>query len=213
MCAARWASSRARARSGRSRRSGGRAWTRVREADGAPGQWYLHLFAEQQPDLNWDNEEVRTSFEEILRFWFELGVDGFRIDVAHGLVKAEGLPDVGYPEGDAAMLMAWEHDDHPHWDVDEVHDIYRGWRALAEGYAEERIFVAGGFAEVTAERCTVLAEQALPIGEIDRSAVEADLKDAREDLADAKSDQERAAAEAAIAVAEAKIAAVETTVY
>ena len=81
------------------------------------------------------------------------------------------------------------------------------------GKVEERIFVAGGFAEVTAERCTVLAEQALPIAEIDRGAVEADLKDAREDLADAKSDHERAAAEAAIAVAEAKITAVETTVY
>ena len=81
------------------------------------------------------------------------------------------------------------------------------------GKVEERIFVAGGFAEVTAERCTVLAEQALPIAEIERGAVEADLKDAREDLADAKNDQERAVAEAAIAVAEAKIAAIETTVY
>jgi F-type H+-transporting ATPase subunit epsilon len=81
------------------------------------------------------------------------------------------------------------------------------------GKVEERIFVAGGFAEVTAERCTVLAEQALPIAEIERGAVEADLKDAREDLADAKNDQERAVAEAAIAVAEAKITAIETTVY
>jgi F-type H+-transporting ATPase subunit epsilon len=81
------------------------------------------------------------------------------------------------------------------------------------GKVEERIFVAGGFAEVTAERCTVLAEQALPIAEIERGAVEADLKDAREDLADAKNDQERAFAEAAIADAEAKITAIETTVY
>jgi len=88
-----------------------------------------------------------------------------------------------------------------------VIDVYEGNRV------SERIFVSGGFAEVTAERCTVLAEQALPIAEIDRGAVEADLKDAREDLADAKSDHERAAAEAAIAVAEAKITAVETTVY
>ena len=78
---------------------------------------------------------------------------------------------------------------------------------------DERIFVSGGFAEVTAERCTVLADQAVPISAIDRGAIEADLKDAREDLADAKNDLERAAAEAAIAVAEAKITAVETTVY
>jgi F-type H+-transporting ATPase subunit epsilon len=95
-----------------------------------------------------------------------------------------------------------------------ISEVRPGVIAVFEGgKVEERIFVAGGFAEVTAERCTVLAEQALPIGEIDRGGVEADLKDAREDLADAKSDQERAAAERAIAVAEAKITAVETTVY
>jgi len=95
-----------------------------------------------------------------------------------------------------------------------ISEVRPGVIAVFEGgKVEERIFVAGGFAEVAAERCTVLAEQALPIGEIDRGSAEADLKDAREDLADSKSDQERAAAEAAIAVAEAKIAAVETTVY
>jgi F-type H+-transporting ATPase subunit epsilon len=86
-------------------------------------------------------------------------------------------------------------------------------RVFAGREVKERIFVAGGFAEVTAERCTVLAEQALPIAEIDRGAVETALKDAREDLAEAKNDHERAAAEAAIAVAEAKISALETTVY
>jgi len=95
-----------------------------------------------------------------------------------------------------------------------ISEVRPGVIAVFEGgKVEERIFVAGGFAEVTAERCTVLAEQALPLGEIDRGSAEADLKDAREDLADAKSDQERAAAEAAIAIAEAKITAVETTVY
>ena len=82
-----------------------------------------------------------------------------------------------------------------------------------DGKVDERIFVAGGFAEVTGERCTVLAEQALPIAEIDRALAESDLKDAREDLVDAKNAHERAVAEAAIAVAEAKIAALETTVY
>ena len=82
-----------------------------------------------------------------------------------------------------------------------------------DGKVDERIFVAGGFAEVTGERCTVLVEQAMPIAEIDRALAESDLRDAREDLDDAKNDHERAVAEAAIAVAEAKIAALETTVY
>ena len=71
---------------------GGPAWTRV-----ADGSWYLHLFDPGQPDLDWTNAEVVAEFESVLRFWFDQGVDGFRIDVAHGLVKAEGLPDVGTP--------------------------------------------------------------------------------------------------------------------
>ena len=72
---------------------GGDGWTRVTEADGTPGQWYLHLFDVKQPDLNWDNPEVGDEFESILRFWLDRGVDGFRVDVAHGLVKEQGLPD------------------------------------------------------------------------------------------------------------------------
>ena len=118
---------------------GGPAWTRVVEPDGRPGQWYLHLFTPAQPDLDWTNQEVRDEFASIMRFWFELGVDGFRIDVAHGLAKAPGLPDFG--------AVAWppppgEHVDHPHWDRDEVHEIYREWRALGDAYAEPRVFVA-----------------------------------------------------------------------
>ena len=68
---------------------GGNAWSR------APGdsQWYLHLFDRKQPDLNWDHPEVRAEFEDVLRFWLDRGVDGFRVDVAHGLIKAPGLPD------------------------------------------------------------------------------------------------------------------------
>jgi alpha-glucosidase len=118
---------------------GGPAWTRVNEADGRPGQWYLHLFAPEQPDLNWSNPEVVADFEETLRFWFGRGVDGFRIDVAHGLVKAEGLPDLGatmWPPVSAARV------DHPHWDRDGVHEIYRMWRALADSYEDPRVFVA-----------------------------------------------------------------------
>ena len=115
---------------------GGTAWTRITEPDGQPGQWYLRLFAPEQPDLNWNNPEVHADFETTLRFWFDRGVDGFRIDVAHGMVKAEGLPDVGHalPEPPTSA--------HPHWDVDGVHEIFREWRTIADTYAAPRIFVA-----------------------------------------------------------------------
>ena len=118
---------------------GGPAWTRVAEADGQPGQWYLHLFTPEQPDVDWTNPDVRDEFDETMRFWFELGVDGFRIDVAHGLIKAEGLPDVGsivWPPVSSEVV------DHPHWDRDDVHDIYRSWRTLADTYDDPRVFVA-----------------------------------------------------------------------
>jgi Alpha amylase, catalytic domain len=72
---------------------GGPAWTRVKTADGTDGQWYLHLFAAKQPDFNWENPQVRTEFENVLRFWLDRGVDGFRVDVANALIKAAGLPD------------------------------------------------------------------------------------------------------------------------
>jgi alpha-glucosidase len=116
-------------------RFGGSAWTRVTGADGRPAEWYLHLFAPQQPDLNWDNPEVVAEFESILRFWLDRGVDGFRIDVAHGLAKHPELPDVGPVDDDDVR-------DHPHWDRDEVHEIYRGWRRVSDGYDGERKFVA-----------------------------------------------------------------------
>ncbi len=122
---------------------GGRAWSQVTEADGGPGEWYLHLFAPEQPDLNWDNDEVRADFDATLHFWFQRGVDGFRIDVANSLVKEPGLPDVagrGFPS-QAEMLDAnWT--EHPFWDRSEVHDIYREWRRIADAYAEPRVFVA-----------------------------------------------------------------------
>ena len=111
---------------------GGSAWTRV-----ADGQWYLHLFAPGQPDLNWDNPEVVAEFKDVLAFWFDKGVDGFRIDVAHGLVKAKGLPDGG--SGDA---LVQHNSAHPAWDQDGVHEIYRGWREVANRYVPERIFIA-----------------------------------------------------------------------
>ena len=125
---------------------GGAAWTRITEPDGRPGQWYLRLYAPEQPDLNWQNPQVRAEFEAILRFWFDRGVDGFRIDVAHGLAKADGLPD----RGDAPWPLppmpehgfADEEDVHPHWDRAAVHEIYRDWRRVADSYPDRRVFVA-----------------------------------------------------------------------
>ncbi len=118
---------------------GGTAWTRVTEADGQPGQWYLHLFDARQPDLNWSNSEVVEEFHDILRFWFDRGVDGFRIDVAHGMAKDPDLPDLG--SDDESLMTAPDRPRHPHWDRDEVHEIYRGWRAVADSYADPRVFV------------------------------------------------------------------------
>jgi alpha-glucosidase len=117
---------------------GGRAWTRVTDGDGQPGQWYLHLFAREQPDLDWTNPDVREEFAATMRFWFELGIDGFRIDVAHGLAKAAGLPDL---DGVVWAPAGGEWVEHPHWDRDEVHEIYRAWRTLADGYEDPRVFV------------------------------------------------------------------------
>lgn len=137
---------------------GGPAWTRVTEADGTPGQWYLHLFDSSQPDFDWTNEEVREEFRRILRFWLDRGVDGFRVDVAHGLVKEEGLPDwtppadagsMGGAGGTAASGVTLEPEisdepgDHaPYWGQDGVHEIYRDWRALLDEYPGERILAA-----------------------------------------------------------------------
>lgn len=116
---------------------GGPAWTRTTDASGRPGDWYLHMFAPAQPDLDWTNGEVRAEFEDILRFWFDRDVDGFRIDVAHGLSKSPGLPDVE-PLPPGPTHNHW----HPAWDQDGVHDIYRGWRKVSDSYDPPRIFVA-----------------------------------------------------------------------
>ncbi|GHF32462.1 alpha-glucosidase [Streptomyces mashuensis] len=126
---------------------GGPAWTRTTDADGTPGEWYLHLFAPQQPDLNWDNPEVRAEFDSVLRFWLDLGVDGFRIDVAHGMVKAPGLPDIGRTE-QAKLIGAQVL---PFFDQDGVHEIHRAWRKLLDSYPGRRIGVAEAWAP-TSER-------------------------------------------------------------
>ncbi|MEV7415815.1 glycoside hydrolase family 13 protein [Streptomyces sp. NPDC089919] len=120
---------------------GGPAWSRVPAAgDGAdpgPAQWYLHLFAPEQPDLNWAHPEVREEFEAVLRFWLDRGVDGFRIDVAHGMVKPPELPDVG--RGGQAVLIG--SGPLPFFDQDGVHEIHRSWRRLLDSYDGQRIGV------------------------------------------------------------------------
>ncbi|AEB42833.1 glycoside hydrolase family 13 protein [Micromonospora maris] len=123
---------------------GGPAWTRVPD-----GQWYLHLFDPAQPDLNWRNRQVRAEFEDILRFWLDRGVDGFRIDVAHGMIKAEGLPDVGFNSMTTGRRQSelLGKGRLPYFDQDEVHDIYRAWRPILDSYPGGRMAVAEAWAE------------------------------------------------------------------
>ena len=109
---------------------GGPAWTRTENPDGTPGEWYLHLFAPQQPDFDWDSRAVQDEFRSLLRFWLDLGADGFRIDVAHGLVKAAGLPDLGLHN----QLRLLGNDVLPFFDQDGVHEIYRDWRRILDEY-------------------------------------------------------------------------------
>jgi alpha-glucosidase len=121
---------------------GGPAWERITEPDGTPGQWYMHIFAKEQPDFNWDNPEVREDFLRTLRFWSDRGVDGFRIDVAHALTKnlEESLPTKADLEdqGEALYLAG----SHPYWDRDEVHEIYAEWRKVFNEYNPPRTAVA-----------------------------------------------------------------------
>jgi alpha-glucosidase len=114
---------------------GGPAWTRLPDGD-----WYLHLFAPEQPDFNWENPEVVEEFQDILRFWLDRGVDGFRIDVANSLKKDQSFPDVGTET--EAVLVPHEGPGHPFWDRDEVHEVYRGWRSVSDAFGADRTFVA-----------------------------------------------------------------------
>ncbi len=122
---------------------GGPAWTRVTEpATGEPGQWYLHLFDSTQPDLDWRNPEVGDMFVDVLEFWLARGVDGFRVDVAHGLIKDADLRDQILPDGDqpssdsaessGASMVERTLRDEPMWDQPEVHDVYRRWRKILD---------------------------------------------------------------------------------
>ena len=116
---------------------GGPAWTRTTNPDGTPGQWYVNLFDSSQPDLNWENPKVQEAFENILRFWLDRGVDGFRVDQPHAMGKAAGLPDhpdveragAGFIEGEASPPM---------WFQESVHPIFRKWRAILDSYPGDR---------------------------------------------------------------------------
>ncbi len=115
---------------------GGPAWSREPGGEG----WYLHLFAPEQPDLNWWNPEVPKEFERILRFWLDRGVDGFRIDVASALFKRRDLADrpvipdpvYGTPRFDSSFAII---------DQPQLHDVYRRWRHIANEYAPDRVLV------------------------------------------------------------------------
>lgn len=123
---------------------GGPSWTQVSD-----GQFYLHLFDSSQPDLNWENPEVNADFEKTLRFWMDLGVDGFRIDVAHGLVKEDLEKDHPDPQGlSNALRLDVDMDVDarnallatvPYFDRQGVHEIYRKWRKLFDSYGEREI--------------------------------------------------------------------------
>ena len=120
---------------------GGAAWTRLPD-----GQWYLHLFDPRQPDLNWENPQVRQEFEDVLRFWLDRGVDGFRVDVAHGLVKAPGLPDWD-EQAAGGDLITGSGPATPMYDQEGVHDVYRAWRRVLDSYPGERAMVAEAWVE------------------------------------------------------------------
>ncbi|HJV97721.1 MAG TPA: glycoside hydrolase family 13 protein [Arthrobacter sp.] len=154
---------------------GGPAWSRVTEADGSPGEWYLHLFDTKQPDLNWENAEVHEEMRSVMRFWLDRGADGFRVDVAHGMVKEAGLPDWDgvaamvegtveeapaahhLPPGDAPGSHTDAQEPHravsplyppsPFFDQDGVHDIYRDWNRLLAAYDGDRMMVAEAWVE------------------------------------------------------------------
>ncbi|MDR7084412.1 alpha-glucosidase [Arthrobacter ginsengisoli] len=127
---------------------GGPAWERITEPDGTPGQWYMHIFAKEQPDLNWSNREIRDDFLTTLRFWSDRGVDGFRVDVAHALTKDLTEPLLSKVELSGANGGAdggadgFDDGSHPFWDRDEVHEIYAEWREVFNEYNPPRTAVA-----------------------------------------------------------------------
>ena len=126
---------------------GGPAWTQVDDGPDGRGQWYLHLFDSTQPDLDWRNPEVPELFEDVLRFWLDRGVDGFRVDVAHGLFKEASLRDQVVeagtePASGAHEMVERNLTDEPMWDQPEVHDVYRSWHQVLDKAGPDRMAVA-----------------------------------------------------------------------
>ncbi|HZU93137.1 MAG TPA: alpha-amylase family glycosyl hydrolase, partial [Microbacterium sp.] len=131
---------------------GGPAWERVED-----GQWYFHNFATEQPDLNWDNPEVREDFLKTLRFWSDRGVDGFRIDVAHMLTK-----DLTEPLPSRAELERIPQDGkHPLIDRDDVHEIYAEWRRVFDEYDPPRTAVAEAWVSTPERRARYASAEGL----------------------------------------------------
>jgi alpha-glucosidase len=137
---------------------GGPMWERTTRPDGTPGQWYLHIFDVSQPDLNWQNPWVREQMLGVLRFWLDRGVDGFRVDVAHGLIKEAGLPDYTPPADAGSMgggslpplepgIDADEPETPPYWAQDGVHEIYRSWHSVLDEYEGDRVLCAEAWVE------------------------------------------------------------------
>ena len=129
---------------------GGPAWT----LDHATGQYYLHNFLPEQPDLNWWNDEVRDTFDQILAFWFDRGIAGFRIDVCHMIIKDAGLRD-NPPAGadDHGMARVFGQRSVYNANRPEVHDIVRRWRRLADSYDPPRVLIG----ETNVEDLEILA--------------------------------------------------------
>jgi alpha-glucosidase len=129
---------------------GGNAWTRTTNADGTPGQWYLHIFDSSQPDFDWTNPAVLDMFDDVLRFWLDRGAAGFRIDVAHGMIKRAGLPDIEVIDTTMGGAKAKDEKDmtfaeieafNPYWGQPEVHPIIRRWRKVLDEY-DDRLMAA-----------------------------------------------------------------------
>lgn len=118
---------------------GGPAWTRTENQDGTPGQWYFNLFDSTQPDLNWKNEEVVKQFDDIFRFWFDQGIDGFRLDAVSAIGKDDDYRDVGFKPDDLYRPDIWG--PVPFFDADGVHDVLRRWRRIAKEYPTEKFLV------------------------------------------------------------------------
>lgn len=140
---------------------GGPAWTQIREPDGKPGQWYLHIFDSSQPDLNWSNIDVQDDFKKTLSFWLDRGVSGFRVDVAVGLFKDMTYADDPEPQlrVDAMRLDLYD-PEHPEssdeirkwaansplFDRDEVHQVYRSWQGIFKQHSTDVFAVAEAWA-------------------------------------------------------------------